>query len=136
MIYVAFMTFISNYVFCNYGIGCRCRSSYEQSKVTFTCFLTIIGGANFRWFTSMGMGNIHSKEIMVLYKLKEVTFYSLVEYVTEDGKEKFKRVSIDEFAVTMPTESSQHGRNNGLWFVKEASLPPYSVNEIYQGLAG
>ena len=46
-----------------------------------------------------------------------------------------KRVALDAFAANLPTDRSTHQRSNGLWFVDEASLPTFSVEEVKSGFA-
>ena len=40
---------------------------------------------------------------------------------------------INYFALTLPEEREQLNRNNGFWFMSEASIPSHSVNEVVQG---
>ena len=134
MIYVAFMTFILIMSSVTMVLAVDAGHHMNKAKVTLYMFLTIIGGAIFvgsqawEWATFIqgDYGAVQTKGGNIL---------QFGEYVDVNGEEKFKRISIDEFAITSPTERSEHGRNNGLWFVTESSLPPYSVNEIYEGLA-
>ena len=56
------------------------------------------------------------------------------EYKKIDGKDVFKRLAVEEFAVAAHTERTQHQNKNGLWFVDESALPAYSVEDIYYGL--
>lgn len=133
MIYVAFMTFILIMSSVTMVLAVDAGHHMNKAKVTLYMFLTIIGGAIFvgsqawEWATFIqgDYGAVQTKGGNIL---------QFGEYVDVNGEEKFKRISIDEFAITSPTERSEHGRNNGLWFVTESSLPPYSVNEIYEGL--
>ena len=133
MIYVAFMTFILIMSSVTMVLAVDAGHHMNKAKVTLYMFLTIIGGAIFvgsqawEWatFISGDYGAVQTNGGNIL---------QFGEYVTVDGEEKFKRISIDEFAVKNPTDRTQHSRNNGLWFVTEASLPPYSVGEIYEGL--
>ncbi len=134
MIYVAFMTFVLIMSSVTMVLAVDAGHHMNKSKVTIYMFLTIIGGAIFvgsqawEWSTFIqgDYGAVQTKGGNIL---------QFGEYVTEDGEEKFKRISIDEFVVLHPNHRVQHERKNGLWFVSEGSLPPYSVNEIYDGLA-
>ncbi|RNC84309.1 MAG: cytochrome oxidase subunit III [Winogradskyella sp.] len=133
MIYVAFMTFILIMSSVTMVLAVDAGHHMNKAKVTLYMFLTIIGGAIFvgsqawEWATFIqgDYGAVQTKGGNIL---------QFGEYVSVDGKEKFKRISIDEFAITQATDRAQHERKSGLWFVQEESLPPYSVNEIYQGL--
>ena len=134
MIYVAFMTFILIMSSVTMVLAVDAGHHMNKAKVTLYMFLTIIGGAIFvgsqawEWATFIqgDYGAVQTNGGNIL---------QFGEYVTENGKEKFKRISIDEFAVAEAGTRAQHERKNGLWFVNEESLPPYTVNEIYKGLA-
>ena len=134
MIYVAFMTFILIMSSVTMVLAVDAGHHMNKSKVTLYLFLTIIGGAIFvgsqawEWATFINgdYGAVQTKGGNIL---------QFGKYVTEDGKEKFKRISIDDFAMTVEGQRVEHERKNGLWFVDEAPLPEYSVSEIYNGLA-
>jgi cytochrome c oxidase subunit 3 len=134
MIYVAFMTFILIMSSVTMVLAVDAGHHMNKAKVTIYMFLTIIGGAIFvgsqawEWATFIqgDYGAVQTKGGNIL---------QFGEYVTVDGEETFKRISIDDFAVLRHTERLEHERKNGLWFVTEESLPPYSVTEIYDGLA-
>ncbi|APY08729.1 cytochrome oxidase subunit III [Winogradskyella sp. J14-2] len=133
MIYVAFMTFILIMSSVTMVLAVDAGHHMNKAKVTLYMFLTIIGGLIFvgsqawEWATFIqgDYGAVQTKGGNIL---------QFGEYVTVDGAEKFKRVSIDDFAVSIPDVREEHQRKNGLWFREEASLPPYTVNEIFQGL--
>ena len=134
MIYVAFMTFILIMSSVTMVLAVDAGHHMNKAKVTIYMFLTIIGGAIFvgsqawEWATFIqgDYGAVQTKGGNIL---------QFGENVMVDGEETFKRISIDEFAVTQESERAQHERKNGLWFTTEGSLPPYSVDEIYAGLA-
>ena len=133
MIYVAFMTFILIMSSVTMVLAVDAGHHMNKAKVTLYMFLTIIGGAIFvgsqawEWatFISGDYGAVQTKGGNIL---------QFGEYVSVDGKEKFKRISIDEFVIVEESVRAEHERKNGLWFVTEESLPPYTVNEIYNGL--
>jgi cytochrome c oxidase subunit 3 len=134
MIYVAFMTFVLIMSSVTMVLAVDAGHHMNKSKVTIYMFLTIIGGAIFvgsqawEWATFIqgDYGAVQTKGGNIL---------QFGEYVTVDGEEKFKRISIDEFALVIPGVRQEQERKNGLWFVDGDPLPPYSVNEIYTGLA-
>jgi len=134
MIYVAFMTFILIMSSVTMVLAVDAGHHMNKAKVTIYMFLTIIGGAIFvgsqawEWATFIqgDYGAVQTKGGNIL---------QFGEYVNVDGEEKFKRISIDDFAAVQAGDRVKHERKNGLWFVTEASLPPYSVNEIYNGMA-
>ena len=133
MIYVAFMTFILIMSSVTMVLAVDAGHHMNKSKVTIYMFLTIIGGAIFvgsqawEWATFIqgDYGAVQTKGGNIL---------QFGEYVTDDGEEKFKRISIDEFAVSIPGVREEQERKNGLWFVEEGPLAPYSVDEIVTGL--
>lgn len=134
MIYVAFMTFILIMSSVTMVLAVDAGHHMNKAKVTLYMFLTIIGGAIFvgsqawEWATFIkgDYGAVQTKGGNIL---------QFGEYVTVDGEEKFKRISIDEFAVTIEDQRVQHLDKNGIWFFSEDDLPPYTVTEIYNGLA-
>ena len=134
MIYVAFMTFILIMSSVTMVLAVDAGHHMNKAKVTIYMFLTIIGGAIFvgsqawEWATFIqgDYGAVQTKGGNIL---------QFGEKVTVDGEEKFKRISIDEFAVNIAGERATHERKNGLWFVTDDTpLPDYSVEEIYNGL--
>ncbi|NNE32625.1 MAG: cytochrome oxidase subunit III [Winogradskyella sp.] len=134
MIYVAFMTFILIMSSVTMVLAVDAGHHMNKTKVTWYMFLTIIGGAIFvgsqawEWATFIqgDYGAVQTKGGNIL---------QFGETVMEDGEAKFKRISIDEFAVTIPDVRVEHEAKNGVWFEDEGTLPPYTVNEIYAGLA-
>ncbi|REE16803.1 cytochrome c oxidase subunit 3 [Winogradskyella pacifica] len=133
MIYVAFMTFILIMSSVTMVLAVDAGHHMNKAKVTIYMFLTIIGGAIFvgsqawEWATFIqgDYGAVQTKGGNIL---------QFGEYVTVDGEEKFKRVSIEDLAIAQASDRVDHERKNGLWFVDEGTLPPYTVNEIYAGL--
>jgi len=133
MIYVAFMTFILIMSSVTMVLAVDAGHHMNKAKVTLYMFLTIIGGAIFvgsqawEWATFIqgDYGAVQTKGGNIL---------QFGEFVTVDGQEKFKRVSIEQIAAVHPSDRTQHERSNGLWFVNEEPLPPYTVDEIYKGL--
>ncbi len=134
MIYVAFMTFILIMSSVTMVLAVDAGHHMNKAKVTLYMFLTIIGGAIFvgsqawEWATFIqgDYGAVQTKGGNIL---------QFGEYVTVDGKEKLKRVSIDDIALVHASDRTTHESSDGLWFVKEQPLPPYTVDEIYNGLA-
>ncbi len=133
MIYVAFMTFILIMSSVTMVLAVDAGHHMNKAKVTLYMFLTIIGGLIFvgsqawEWATFIqgDYGAVQTKGGNIL---------QFGKFETVDGKEKFKRVSIEDLAIASASERTQHERKNGLWYVDESPLPPFSVNEIYEGL--
>lgn len=133
MYYVAFMTFILIMSSVTMVLAVDAGHHMNKAKVTFYMFLTIIGGIIFvgsqawEWATFIkgDYGAVQTKGGNIL---------QFGEYVIVDGKEKFKRVSIDDFVITEANARVQHERKDGIWYMDEGTLPDYTVNEIYKGL--
>ena len=133
MIYVAFMTFILIMSSVTMVLAVDAGHHMNKAKVTLYMFLTVIGGLIFlgsqawEWktFIQGDYGAVQTNAGNII---------QFGEYVTEDGVEKFKRISIDDFAAVQESDRVAHERKNGLWFTEEATLPPYTVDEIYSGL--
>ena len=88
-------------------------------------FLTIIGGLIFVGSQAWEWKNfIHGE-----YGAVETKGGSLLQFVDNTGK----RVKIEDFAATLPEERAQLERSKGTWFMKEATLPSYSVAEVQAG---
>ncbi|MDB4257503.1 cytochrome c oxidase subunit 3 [Winogradskyella sp.] len=134
MIYVAFMTFILIISSVTMVLAVDAGHHMKKGKVTIFMFLTIIFGATFVGSQAWEWATFIKGEYGAV-QTKGGNILQFGEYKTVDGEEKFKRISIDEFAVVAHSERVQHERKNGLWFVTEESLPPYTVDEIYNGLA-
>ena len=133
MIYVAFMTFVLIMSSVTMVLAVDAGHSMNKKKVTIYMFITIIGGAIFvgsqawEWATFIkgDYGAVQTKGGNIL---------QFGEYKMIDGEQKFKRVAIGDFVITETTARAEHERKNGLWFVTEDPLPPYSVSEVYNGL--
>jgi cytochrome c oxidase subunit 3 len=105
----------------------------KKNRVIWYMFFTIIGGAIFvgsqawEWATFIqgDYGAVQTNGGNIL---------QFGIYETKDGKEVFKRVSVEDFATASFTERVQHESKTGLWFKSESSLPEFSVEDIYSGL--
>ena len=133
MIYVAFMTFILIMSSVTMVLAVDAGHHMKKNKVIWYMFLTIIGGAIFvgsqawEWSTFINgdYGAVQTKGGNIL---------QFGSYKTVDGKEVFKRVAVEDFAMVHAKDRTQHLNNNGLWFVGESSLPEFTVDEIFHGL--
>ena len=133
MIYVAFMTFILIMSSVTMVLAVDAGHNLNKRKVTLYMFLTIIGGAIFvgsqawEWATFIkgDYGAVQTKGGNIL---------QFGENVMVDGKEKFKRVALADFVAAEASSRTRHQRNNGIWYDKEATLPSYTVDEVYNGL--
>ena len=132
MIYVAFMTFILIMSTVTMVLADDAGHHMKKAKVTFYLFLTIIGGLIFvgsqawEWatFISGDYGAVQTKGGNIL---------QFGEYQTINGKEKFKRVAIEDFAATIPADRVQLNRESGTWFMSEGSLPAFTMDEVTKG---
>lgn len=134
MIYVAFMTFILIMSSVTMVLAVDAGHEMNKTKVTWYMFLTIIGGVIFvgsqawEWATFIkgDYGAVQTKGGNIL---------QFGEYQTIEGEEVFKRVAVSDFAVNIPGERERQESRTGVWFMSEGSLPPYTVDEVYSGLA-
>jgi cytochrome c oxidase subunit 3 len=134
MIYVAFMTFILIMSSVTMVLAVDAGHKLDKAKVTWYMFLTIIGGLIFvgsqawEWATFIkgDYGAVQTKGGNIL---------QFGEYIDVDGEQKFERVALGDFVVSETKVRSQHESKNGLWYVDEGSLPSYTVDEVYKGLA-
>lgn len=125
MYYVALMTFILIFSSVTMVLAVDAGHQLKKDKVAVYMFLTIIGGLIFVGSQAWEWKNFIKGE----YGAVETTGGSLLQFVDKDGK----RVALADFAVTLPEEREQLTANKGRWFMKEASLPTYSVAEVQAG---
>ncbi|MFD2726610.1 cytochrome c oxidase subunit 3 [Hyunsoonleella rubra] len=126
MIYVAFMTFVLIMSSVTMVLAVDAGHHLNKAKVTLYMFLTIIGGLIFvgsqawEWATFIkgDFGAVQTKGGNIL------------QFVDTDGD----RVALRDFVVAEHKDRTSHGRDNGLWFVSEGTLPTYTVNEVVKGL--
>ncbi len=134
MIYVAFMTFVLIMSSVTMVLAVDAGHEMKKTKVTWYMFLTIIGGVIFvgsqawEWATFIkgDYGAVQTKGGNIL---------QFGEYQTIEGEEVFKRVAVSDFAVNIPGARERQESRTGVWFMSEGSLPPYTVDEVYSGLA-
>jgi len=133
MYYVAFMTFILIVSSVTMVLAVDAGHHMNKAKVTLYMFLTIIFGAVFvgsqawEWATFIkgDYGAVQTKGGNIL---------QFGEYVTEEGKQKFKRIALADFVIGEESLRAQHQRKNGIWYTDEGTLPTYTVAEVYKGL--
>jgi cytochrome c oxidase subunit 3 len=133
MIYVAFMTFILIMSSVTMVLAVDAGHHMNKTKVTWYMFLTIIGGLIFVGSQAWEWGTFIKGEYGAV-QTKGGNILQFGEMVNVEGKEKFKRVAIDDFVITETSSRVEHERKNGLWFVNEGTLPKYTVDEVYNGL--
>ncbi|MDT0557713.1 cytochrome c oxidase subunit 3 [Ichthyenterobacterium sp. W332] len=134
MYYVAFMTFILIMSSVTMVLAVDAGHHMNKAKVTFYMFLTIIGGLIFVGSQAWEWNTFIKGEYGAV-QTKGGNILQFGEYKDVNGEQVFKRVAVSEFAILQHGDRVQHQRDNGLWFVSEGSLPEYTVDEVYAGLA-
>ena len=129
MYYVALMTFILIFSSVTMVLAVDAGHHMKKSKVAFYMFLTIIGGFIFLGSQAWEWKNFIKGE----YGAVETKGGAILQFVKKQEDGTFKRVALADFSTTLHEERTQHERSNGVWFMDEASLPTYSVNEVVEG---
>jgi cytochrome c oxidase subunit 3 len=125
MYYVALMTFILIFSSVTMVLAVDAGHHMKQSKVAFYMFLTIIGGAIFVGSQAWEWKNFIKGE----YGALETKGGQILQFIDINDK----RISIEDFAIELPTDRSTHESSNGLWFRYEPSIPEITVSEIKAG---
>lgn len=125
MYYVALMTFILIFSSVTMVLAVDAGHQMKKDKVALYLFLTIIGGFIFVGSQAWEWKNFIKGE----YGAVETTGGSLLQFVNKDGK----RVALADFAKPLNGEREQLTRDKGRWFMSEATLPAYTVEEIQAG---
>ena len=125
MYYVAFMTFILIFSSVTMVLAVDAGHQLKKNKVIIYLFLTIIGGLIFVGSQAWEWKNFIKGE----YGAIETKGGSLLQFVDKDGH----RVKLEEFAATLPVVREQLTRDKGRWFMEEAALPNYTVEEVQAG---
>jgi len=129
MYYVALMTFILIFSSVTMVLAVDAGHHMKKTKVAFYMLLTIVGGFIFLGSQAWEWKNFIKGE----YGAVETKGGSILQFVQKQEGGTFKRVALADFAATLPEAREQLNRNNGMWFMSEASLPTYSVNEVVEG---
>ncbi|MBE9575410.1 cytochrome c oxidase subunit 3 [Flavobacterium proteolyticum] len=129
MYYVALMTFILIFSSVTMVLAVDAGHHMKKTKVAFYMFLTIIGGFIFLGSQAWEWKNFIKGE----YGAVETKGGSILQFVQKQEDGTFKRVALADFATTLPEAREQLDRNDGVWFMNEATLPTYSVNEVVEG---
>lgn len=129
MYYVALMTFILIFSSVTMVLAVDAGHHMKKTKVAFYMLLTIVGGFIFLGSQAWEWKNFIKGE----YGAVETKGGSILQFVQKQEDGTFKRVALADFAATLPEAREQLNRNNGMWFMNEASLPTYSVNEVVEG---
>ena len=129
MYYVALMTFILIFSSVTMVLAVDAGHHMKKTKVAFYMLLTIVGGFIFLGSQAWEWKNFIKGD----YGAVETKGGSILQFVKKQKDGTFKRVALADFAATLPEARTQHERSNGVWFMDEATLPTYSVNEIVEG---
>jgi cytochrome c oxidase subunit 3 len=122
MYYVAFMTFILIFSSVTMVLAVDAGHQMKQKKVTFYMFLTIIGGLIFLSSQAWEWKTFIKGE----YGALQLNDGKIIQFVDKSGHQ----ISLESFTKPVKSERIQLNRNEGLWFMKGKSLPPYTVNEV------
>ena len=125
MYYVALMTFILIFSSVTMVLAVDAGKQMNQKKVGFYMLLTIVGGLVFLGSQAWEWKNF----IGGSYGAVQLNDGKIIQFVDASGHQ----VALEDFAVTSHSERERHIKENGLWFVKESALPPFTVNEVIEG---
>ncbi len=123
MYYVAFMTFILIFSSVTMVLAVDAGHQMNKAKVTIYMLLTIVGGIIFLGSQAWEWKNF----IGGTYGAVQLQNGNIVQFVNEEGHQ----VALNEF-VTSHNSREQLTRSKGVWFMKEASLPAFTVNEVIE----
>ena len=129
MYYVALMTFILIFSSVTMVLAVDAGHHMKKTKVAVYMLLTIVGGFIFLGSQAWEWKNFIKGE----YGAVETKGGSILQFVQKQEDGTYKRVALADFAATLPETREQLDRNDGMWFMSEASLPSYSVNEVVEG---
>ncbi len=126
MYYVALMTFILIFSSVTMVLAVDAGHHMQKAKVTFYMLLTIIGGAIFVGSQAWEWKNFIKGE----YGALETKGGQILQFV---DMQTGKRAAIQEFALPVATERTNHEFSNGIWYVDEKSLTTVSIDEVKKG---
>ncbi len=126
MYYVALMTFILIFSSVTMVLAVDAGHHMNKAKVTFYMLLTIIGGAIFVGSQAWEWKNFIKGE----YGALETKGGQILQFV---DAETGKRVALDAFAASLPSERTTHQNSTGIWFSSESTLPTFSLDEVKAG---
>lgn len=124
MYYVALMTFILIFSSVTMVLAVDAGHQMNKKKVTFYMLLTIVGGAIFLGSQAWEWKNF----INGSYGAVQLNDGKIIQFVDATGEQ----ITLESFVKQLPSERTQHTANKGIWFRKEAELPPFSLNEVVE----
>jgi cytochrome c oxidase subunit 3 len=125
MYYVAFMTFILIFSSVTMVLAVDAGHQMKKAKVTVYMLLTIIGGIIFLSSQAWEWKTFIKGE----YGALQLNDGKIIQFVDKAGRQ----IALENFVAHANNERVQHTRSNGLWYVNESKLPPFSVNEVIEG---
>lgn len=126
MIYVAFMTFVLIMSSVTMVLAVDAGHHLNKSKVAVYMFLTVIGGLIFLGSQAWEWKTFIQGD----YGAVQTKGGNILQFVTTDGD----RIALKDFVIAEEKDRTSHERKNGLWFVKEGTLPTYTFDEVVAGL--
>ena len=129
MYYVALMTFILIFSSVTMVLAVDAGHNMKKNKVAVYMALTIVGGFIFLGSQAWEWKNFIKGE----YGAVETKGGSILQFVKKGADGEYERVALADFALTLPEDREQLNRNNGFWFMSEATIPSHSINEVVQG---
>ena len=126
MYYVAFMTFILICSSVTMVLAVDAGHKMQKTKVIWYMFFTIIGGLIFVGSQAWEWATFIKGD----YGAVETKGGKILQFLDTEGN----RVAISEFATSIPTERTEHMRNNGIWYdVEPETLTTYTFEEVKAG---
>ncbi len=129
MYYVALMTFILIFSSVTMVLAVDAGHQLKKTKVAVYMALTIVGGLIFLGSQAWEWKNFIKGE----YGAVETKGGSILQFVKKGANGEYERVALADFALTLPEDREQLNRNNGFWFMSEATISSHSINEVVKG---
>ena len=129
MYYVALMTFILIFSSVTMVLAVDAGHQLKKTKVAVYMALTIVGGFIFLGSQEKKKKNFIKGE----YGAVETKGGSILQFVKKGANGEYERVALADFALTLPEDREQLNRNNGFWFMSEATISSHSINEVVKG---
>jgi cytochrome c oxidase subunit 3 len=127
MYYVAFMTFILIMSSVTMVLAVDAGHKMKKTAVTWYMFLTVIGGIIFVGSQAWEWATFIKGDFGAL----ETKGGRILQFVDSNTGE---RLSLRDFAATLPSHRTQHQSKNGIWFSSEKALPSFSLEEVVAGV--
>jgi len=121
------MTFVLIFSSVTMVLAVDAGKQMQKGKVIVYMGLTIIGGLIF-----LGSQAWEWKTFITgSYGALQLEDGKIVQFVDGSGHQ----ITLESFASGTPSDRVQHEKHNGLWFVKEASLPSVTLQQVKEGFA-